>query len=151
MKKTGNTRQDNTGITKIRLVADGCGGQNKNSILISMCCKWLVENIDVKVIEIIFPIIGHSFMPADIVFGIIEKKLCRNEVILDPKEISDIITENTTLRKISTDCPVYDRKTVRPLPRILWAAGRRRRRGSEAGNADPFLKPAGRSRSIIAT
>lgn len=103
---------DKTGITRIRLVADGCGGQNKNSILIGMCCKWLVENIDVKVIEIIFPVTGHSFMPADRVFGIIEKKLRRNEVILDPKEMSDIISDNATLRKIGVDCPVYDWKTA---------------------------------------
>lgn len=43
------TKTDKTGITKIRLVADRCGGQNKNSILIGMCCRWRLENVGIKV------------------------------------------------------------------------------------------------------
>ena len=45
-----------SGITIIRLFADGCGGQNKNSIMLSMLSKWLLENVSVKRIEIIFPV-----------------------------------------------------------------------------------------------
>ncbi|CAB3249228.1 unnamed protein product [Arctia plantaginis] len=91
---------------------DGCGGQNKNSILIGICCKWLLEYKDTKVLEIIFPFTGHSFMPADRVFGIIEKKLRKREVILDPKEITDVISESATLSKIGVDCNVYDWKAA---------------------------------------
>ncbi|XP_045782226.1 uncharacterized protein LOC123878893 [Maniola jurtina] len=75
-------KTDKTGITKIRLVADGCGGQNKNCILIGMCSKWLLEILNIKVLEVIFPVTGHSFMPADRLFGVIEKKLRLIEVIL---------------------------------------------------------------------
>lgn len=63
------------GITTVRLVADGCGGQNKNSILLCMVSRWLLDNPSVKKVEIIFPITGHSFMPPDRVFGNIEKIL----------------------------------------------------------------------------
>lgn len=65
-----------TGITNIRLVADGCGGQNKNSILVGACSKWLLEHQNIKIIELVFPVTGHSFMPADRQFGIAEKKKC---------------------------------------------------------------------------
>lgn len=78
---------DKTGITRIRLVAEGCGGQNKNSILIGMCCKWLVENIDVKVIEIIFPITGHSFMPAD---SDLKKRCARMKSYLTQKKFQTL-------------------------------------------------------------
>lgn len=79
-------------ITSIRLFADGCGGQNKNSIMLSMLSKWLLENVSVKRIEIIFPVTGHSFMPPDRVFGNIEKVLKKREVIIQPKEYCDIIS-----------------------------------------------------------
>ncbi|KAL4706794.1 hypothetical protein ACJJTC_018175 [Scirpophaga incertulas] len=56
---------DKSGISHIRLVADGCGGQNKNCIVLGTCCKWLLENNTIKSIELVFPVTGHSFMPAD--------------------------------------------------------------------------------------
>lgn len=58
-------------ITTIRLFADGCGGQNKNVTMIGMCCKWLITHAPqhVKNVEIIFPVVGHSFLPPDRVFA----------------------------------------------------------------------------------
>nr|CAI5820977.1 unnamed protein product [Callosobruchus analis] len=54
-------------IDNVRLVADGCPPQNKNSIMITMITKWL--SIDgppcVKNSELIFPVAGHSFIPPD--------------------------------------------------------------------------------------
>lgn len=67
------TETDKTNITKIRLVADGCGGQNKNCILIGACSEWLLENESINSIELVFPVTGHSFMPADRQFRIVEK------------------------------------------------------------------------------
>lgn len=55
------------GKTIIRLVADGCGGQNKNAMLITMAMKWLYEARlrypDITEIQNIFPVTGHSFIP----------------------------------------------------------------------------------------
>lgn len=65
-------------------MCDGCGGQNKNTTLIAMCCTWLANQRAVKVIEIVFPIRGHSFIPQDRVFGHIEKKCRQREIILEP-------------------------------------------------------------------
>lgn len=53
-------------FNKIRLMSDGCSGQNKNSTMVAMLCKWLLnapENI--TEIEIVFPVTGHSFIPPD--------------------------------------------------------------------------------------
>ncbi|XP_069354654.1 uncharacterized protein [Maniola hyperantus] len=89
-----------SGITIIRLFADGCGGQNKNSIMLSMLSQWLLKNVSVKRIEIIFPVTGHSFMPPDRVFGNIEKVLKKREVIIQPEEYCDIISSNATVTNL---------------------------------------------------
>ena len=69
--------KDLTGYKTIRLVADGCPGQNKNIIIITMCAHWLlkVAPTEVKCMELVFPVTGHSFMPSDRVFRLIEQKL----------------------------------------------------------------------------
>lgn len=62
--------------TNVRLISDGCGGQNKNSIFIGMCSFWLVAVAPphIQEMEIVYPVTGHSFLPSDRVFGFIEKK-----------------------------------------------------------------------------
>lgn len=62
-------------VHTIRLMCDGCGGQNKNTTLISMCCYWFSRQYKIKKIEVVFPVRGHSFMPPDRVFGHIEKDI----------------------------------------------------------------------------
>ncbi|CAH1956982.1 unnamed protein product [Acanthoscelides obtectus] len=68
------------GIRKIRLMADGCGGQNKNTIMLGMCLKWL--STSVEELELIFPVVGHSFIPPDRVFAGIDKKIRRQNQII---------------------------------------------------------------------
>lgn len=41
-------KTDLTNITTVRLISDVCGGQNKNSTIITMCCKWLLEHPLIK-------------------------------------------------------------------------------------------------------
>ncbi|CAH0715624.1 unnamed protein product, partial [Brenthis ino] len=107
---------DMTGIKYVRLVADGCGGQNKNCILIGACSKWLLTNKNIESIELIFPVTGHSFMPADRQFSIIEKKLKKYEVFLHPDEIRNIIGKTSTLVNLGVDCLVSDwRKAVKDI------------------------------------
>lgn len=96
---------DLEGIDTIRLVADGCGGQNKNSILIGMFSKWLYSFAPKKVtkIEIIFPVTGHSFIPPDRVFAVIERRIKRKEIIVNPDEYYNIFREYTTVYHLSQD------------------------------------------------
>lgn len=99
------------GITVIRLFADGCGGQNKNSIMLGMLSKWLLEHATVKKIEIIFPVTGHSFMPPDRVFGNIEKVIKKREVIIQPEEYCNVISSNATVTNLR-DIEVFDFKSA---------------------------------------
>lgn len=98
------------GVSTLRLVADGCGAQNKNSIFIGMCCVWL-QNApsNINNIELVFPVPGHSFLPADRVFGNIERELKRKEVIVEPTEYHDIFKKYGTVVKMEM---VYDWKAA---------------------------------------
>ncbi|GLV33299.1 hypothetical protein CBL_12089 [Carabus blaptoides fortunei] len=60
----------------VRVFADGCGGQNKNSVMMSMIRYWLALEAPahIKTVEFIFPILSHSFIPPDRIFGLIEKE-----------------------------------------------------------------------------
>ncbi|XP_068084852.1 uncharacterized protein [Anabrus simplex] len=99
-------------ITTVRLVCDGCGGQNKNSIVLAMACHWLSKLApkNVRTVELYFPITGHSFLPPDRVFGVIEKSIRKKEVIYKPSEYIDIISEHAKVVKVGIDCQVFDWK-----------------------------------------
>lgn len=109
-----NTVMDTT-ITTIRLFADGCGGQNKNSTMIGMVSKWLKSEAPqhIKEVHIIFPVPGHSFLPADRVFGRIEKRVKAKEVIVSPQEYFDIFGEfGTVVRPGNAGFAFYDWKSA---------------------------------------
>lgn len=96
-------------ITTIRLFADGCGGQNKNVTMIGMRCKWLFTHAPqhVKNVEIIFPVVGHSFLPPDRVFAKIEKELRKIEVVTDPQKYVKILKSHGTPFNLSQQVTVY--------------------------------------------
>lgn len=102
---------DLSGIEKIRLVSDGCGGQNKNSMVICMIMKWLSEKpSNIKEVEMIFPVTGHSFLPADRVFAINERVIKKRESIIKPNDYEIIIGEHATIHKLAAEIPIYDWK-----------------------------------------
>lgn len=102
------------GYTTIRLVADGCPGQNKNVNVLTMAAKWLKVNAppSIKHIELVFPVTGHSFLPADRVFGLIEQRLKKKKTILTPEEYHSVFAEHGTVKKIGIDWMPFDWKTV---------------------------------------
>lgn len=109
-------------IDTIRLMADGCAGQNKNSTVVGMCQKWFSEAPKhIKKMEIIFPVVGHSFLPADRVFGRIEKEFRKRDTIIEPRGYSDIIKEYSSLISVEEDCLVQDWKEA--VKSILKAVG----------------------------
>lgn len=85
-------------IKRVRLVADGCGGQNKNMTMIGMISSWFLNNAPKHLngIELLFPMVGHSYLPADRVFARIEKSVKCKEVIINPKEYVNIFNEYGT-------------------------------------------------------
>nr|CAH7744237.1 unnamed protein product [Callosobruchus chinensis] len=63
-------------VERVRLVADGCWGQNKNSTMVGMVQYWLqcCSPSHIKCVELVYPVVGHSFFPPDRAFAQIEKK-----------------------------------------------------------------------------
>lgn len=96
-------------VREIRLMADGCTGQNKNSCMLAMACKWFSQAPkQISTIQLVFPVTGHSFLPADRVFAQIEKKARKKDTIIDPNDYIDIFKEHGTVKKIEKDWTVLD-------------------------------------------
>lgn len=104
---------DFSDIEVLRLMADGCSGQNKNSTTIGMISKWLSSHAPstVKKVELIFPVTGHSFIPPDRVFGVIEKEIKKKNNLIQPNEYVDIIKKHATVFYLN-DIEVSDWKTA---------------------------------------
>lgn len=81
-------------VKVLRLASDGCGGQNKNYFMMGMLGKWLLDKCpkNVKYIEYLFPMVGHSFLPSDRVFGLIEKEIKKHNTIITPEEYTEIFS-----------------------------------------------------------
>lgn len=103
-------KTDLANITTIRLLTDVCGGQNKNSTMITMCCKWLLEHPSIKRVELVFPVTGDSYLPADRVFGNSEKVFRKMDTIITHKQYLDVICQQATIVKVGEDFTVYDFK-----------------------------------------
>lgn len=103
---------DLSGCTSVRLVADGCGGQNKNVNILSMCTKWLACDAPKTVmnVDIIYPVTGHSFLPSDRVFGLIERDLKNNKTIIYKEDYHAVFEKYGTLKLIERDWTPLDWK-----------------------------------------
>lgn len=101
----------NEQIKILRVICDGCSGQNKNTGMVAMLGKWLYTEAPrhLKKVEIIYPVVGHSFIPPDRVFAKIEKILRTKEVIASPAEYVSVLEENGTVTDLSK-IPVYNWK-----------------------------------------
>ena len=97
----------------LKLFADGCVGQNKNSIIIGMLSKWLLSApLNLITVEIYFPVVGHSFLPPDRVFAKIEKETRKKEIILQPETYNEILSDHGTVFQLGVDVPVLDWKAA---------------------------------------
>lgn len=75
-------------VNELRLYSDGCGGQNKNSHMVHMLMIWLKRHAPetLQFIRMCFPVRGHSFLPADRVFGRAEELIRAQTVIKSPEK-----------------------------------------------------------------
>nr|CAH7746213.1 unnamed protein product [Callosobruchus chinensis] len=99
-------------ITKIRLFCDGCGGKNKNSHIIHLLTYWLKKEAPpaIKTIILHFPVRGHSFLPADRVFGRAEKVLKRHTVIVNPEEYNELYKKIGEVKRLGKEWDLFDIK-----------------------------------------
>lgn len=58
-----------------------------------MACHWLTKYTppNVKQVEFLFPFLGHSFLPYDHVFRVLEKTLRKKERIYNQQEYIDVL------------------------------------------------------------
>ncbi|KAI4458199.1 dna-directed rna polymerases i ii and iii subunit rpabc2 [Holotrichia oblita] len=98
-------------INEVKLIADGCSGQNKNSTILAMAAKWLSQAPrNIKKVQLIFPVTGHSFLRADRLFALIEKGVKKLDTIILPDEYYDIFKKHGTLKKLNYDWHIQDWK-----------------------------------------
>lgn len=99
-------------ITVLRFFCDGCGGQNKNSFIIHGLMQWLYSRSPKNLNEIWlhYPVRGHSFLPADRVFGRIEKDLRRYAVITAKEEYVEKICKHGDVNRLGEHWHLKDIK-----------------------------------------
>lgn len=64
-----------------------------------MLSTWLINNAPhyITMIEYIFPVVGHSFLPPNRVFARIEKEIKRSDIIIDPQDYANIFSQFGTV------------------------------------------------------
>lgn len=99
---------------KIRLFCDGCAGQNKNQIVMHSLAFWLAKQAPPRIdkVHVFFPVRGHSFLPADRLFGIVENKLKTHREIFLPDGFADVYSQYGTVRKLNIDWNVRNYKIL---------------------------------------
>ncbi len=60
----------------------------------------------------IFPVKGHSYMPTDRSFSLVERLIKQKQTILDPEEYDDILKTYENLFILGSDVVVQDHKTA---------------------------------------
>lgn len=85
------------GVTEIITYSDACGGQNRN-IKMAALMSYVVSCTPIKIFKMRFMISGHSMLPCDTDFGIIERSKPKSKSIYTPYEWENIV--KTAKKKI---------------------------------------------------
>ena len=82
------------GIRKLVIFMDNCAGQNKNIYNILTVMR-MIHKGDLDEVTLEFLIPGHSYLPCDAAFGVIEQKIKKQKVIGCPEHYADVIRTAT--------------------------------------------------------
>lgn len=108
-----NSLEISAEINAITFFCDGCGGQNKNSHVVHMLMYWLANTAtSVTSVKVVFPVRGHSFLPADRAFGRVEKLLRKESFIKTKEHYHAIYKEVGTLYLLDEDWKLLDVKSL---------------------------------------
>lgn len=88
-----NILSKNTKI--LHLFSDNAAAQNKNSTIIQFLHLLIKKHNTIQKIIHHFPEPGHSFLPCDRCFGVIEKFLRKKDYIFSPKQYAQYIKETS--------------------------------------------------------
>ena len=86
-----NTQGDN--VTRLRIFADNCAGQNKNIYNVLTLLQQVQKRL-LRRVEVIFLVSGHSFMPCDRAFGVIEKVYRSNGYICSVPRYIELLSKS---------------------------------------------------------
>ncbi|XP_034047172.1 uncharacterized protein LOC117528648 [Thalassophryne amazonica] len=95
----------------LRLFSDSCFGQNKNLTVVSMLME-LKQFFPSLGIEHTFPVRGHSYLPADRVFGRIEQKIRKTDSIRLPQEYHTLLQQFGNVYIYGTDWKAFDYRSA---------------------------------------
>lgn len=71
---------------------------------------WECAPEHIKNIEVIFTVVGHSYLPADRVFGNIEKGIKKLEVVTQPETYIERFSKNGSVSHLKQNCNVFNWK-----------------------------------------
>lgn len=104
--------------TRLDLFADSCPGQNKNNALLCMLLQYVnTPSCPFKEIRVIFPVRGHSYMPADAVFGRLEQQYRKQSSFITPDDYYAIMKRFGYIRKYNEHWRSYDYKHMSEILR----------------------------------
>ena len=95
----------------LRLFSDSCYGQNKNMNMVSTLME-LRQSFPNLGIEYTFPVRGHSYLPANRVFGRIEQMIRKMYTILLPQEYHAILQQFGNVHIYGTDWKAFDYRSA---------------------------------------
>lgn len=96
--------------SELRLFSDSCYGQNKNVNLLSMLFSLRKQKHPSLKIKYNFPVRGHSYLPADRVFGRIGREIKSVETILLPKDYMNILRNHGNVYVYGVDWECFNYK-----------------------------------------
>ena len=111
--------QEDGDFTVLRIYADNAAGQNKN-IYIILTLLQKIQQKRLFRIEIVFLVSGHTYLPCDRAFGVIEKHLRNNEYICSVPRYVTLIKEASKKNNfvvVPLECK--DIKDVKVLDKLI--------------------------------
>lgn len=94
----------------LRLFSDSCFSQKKNMNLLSMLFNLMEAAFPRVNAEYVFPVMGHSFLPVNRVFGRIEQQVRKKDTVLMPEEYYDILSNHGNVHIHGQHWNAYDFK-----------------------------------------
>ena len=92
----------------LRLFSDSCFGQNKNMNMLAMLFALRKQCFPRINIKYVFPVRGHSYLPADRVFGRIEQQLRNMDTVLLPSDYHQVLKNHGTVHLYGEDWRASD-------------------------------------------
>lgn len=107
-------------VTDLILWADSCGGQNRSIKLVLMLIHTMQHHTSLQSITLRFLLSGHSFLPNDANFGVIESQLKTQQRLYTLEDYAESIQKSKKNKKFEVSRMIpSDMLSVRPLEQAI--------------------------------